>query len=192
MRRTHSESKARKKSPSFSPNASTKQNQKSVSLSPSDNRRPGIKEKVGTDVNPRCPERLISPIPPNGCAKKLQFVDDDDNADTTESMPTIITPRNSDDSEDTVPSTPEASGRSRNEENEGTGKKKIQFKPKSKTKIPTSPVGSVCSKKSNMNDTFSDEDSLSRMMRSHMSLSVASDESTRRRMLRNSKLKTSR
>jgi len=72
-----------------------------------------------------------------------------------------------------------------------SSQKKIRYKPKSKTKIPTSPVGSVCNSLlssqgfSLSNGTFSDEDSLSnRMMRSHMSVSVASEGSSRRRMLR--------
>jgi hypothetical protein len=55
--------------------------------------------------------------------------------------------------------------------------KKIEFRPKSKTKVPTSPVGSLAASI----DT-SDSNSMIRRMRSH--LSVASDESTRRRMMR--------
>jgi len=68
--------------------------------------------------------------------------------------------------------------------------KKIRYKPKSKIKIPTSPVGSVCSALSNnfssSNHTgISDEEDLSnRMMRSHMSMSIGSEGSSRRRMLR--------
>jgi hypothetical protein len=54
--------------------------------------------------------------------------------------------------------------------------RKIVFKPKSKTKIPTSPVGSVA------DGSIMDESTTSRRMRSHMS--VASDDSTRRRMRR--------
>lgn len=58
--------------------------------------------------------------------------------------------------------------------------KKISYqKSKSKSKIPTSPVHSLCSE--------SDEGSVSRRMRSHMS--VASDDSTRRRMLRTAHIK---
>lgn len=66
-------------------------------------------------------------------------------------------------------------------------KKKIRFKPKSKTKIPTSPVGSVCSSLnlSNSNHKSIDEESLSnRMARSHMSMSLGSEGSSRRRMRR--------
>lgn len=55
--------------------------------------------------------------------------------------------------------------------------RKIVFRPRSKTKIPTSPVRSVCGDSSAM-----DESTTSRRMRSHMS--VCSDDSTRRRMLR--------
>mmetsp|Transcript_7181 Transcript_7181/g.17540 ORF Transcript_7181/g.17540 Transcript_7181/m.17540 type:complete len:600 (-) Transcript_7181:127-1926(-) len=65
--------------------------------------------------------------------------------------------------------------------------KKIRYKPKSKTKIPTSPVGSVCNSvlsNSNHNSLTDEEDLSMRMMRSHMSLSVASEGSSRRRMLR--------
>lgn len=72
-----------------------------------------------------------------------------------------------------------------------SSQKKIRYKPKSKMKIPTSPVGSVCNSLlssqgfSHSNGTFIDEDSLSnRMMRSHMSVSVASEGSSRRRMRR--------
>jgi len=54
--------------------------------------------------------------------------------------------------------------------------RRISYQTKSKSKIPTSPVQSLYS--------VSHEDSLSRRMRSHMS--VASEESTRRRMLRTS------
>lgn len=54
--------------------------------------------------------------------------------------------------------------------------RKIVFKPRSKVKIPTSPVGSVA------DGSLMDESTTSRRMRSHMS--VASDDSTRRRMLR--------
>jgi hypothetical protein len=60
--------------------------------------------------------------------------------------------------------------------------KKIEFKPKSKTKVPTSPVGSVAKSV----DT-SDSNSMIRRMRSH--LSVASDDSTRRRMMRTAAMK---
>lgn len=56
----------------------------------------------------------------------------------------------------------------------GSGSRKISFKPKSKTKIPTSPVGSVA------DGSTMDESTNSRRMRSHMS--VCSDDSTRRRM----------
>ncbi|KAL3936719.1 MAG: hypothetical protein SGBAC_008026 [Bacillariaceae sp.] len=56
----------------------------------------------------------------------------------------------------------------------GSGSRKISFKAKSKTKIPTSPVGSVA------DGSMMDESTNSRRMRSHMS--VASDDSTRRRM----------
>ena len=93
--------------------------------------------------------------------------------------------------------------------------KKIHFIPKSKTKIPTSPVSSLYgsisslsngdnnndknkkSIKSSRNNTNNDDDSddddddsysLHRMMRSHMS--VASDESTRRRRLRTAALQS--
>ena len=59
--------------------------------------------------------------------------------------------------------------------------RKISYQAKSKSKIPTSPVQSLCS----MHE--SDDDSLSRRMRSHMS--VASEDSTRRRMLRTSAMK---
>lgn len=52
--------------------------------------------------------------------------------------------------------------------------RKIAFRPKSKTKIPTSPVGSVA------DGSIMDESTNSRRMRSHMS--VCSDDSTRRRM----------
>ncbi|CAJ1970415.1 unnamed protein product [Cylindrotheca closterium] len=55
-----------------------------------------------------------------------------------------------------------------------SGNRKISFKAKSKTKIPTSPVGSVA------DGSTMDESTNSRRMRSHMS--VASDDSTRRRM----------
>jgi hypothetical protein len=61
--------------------------------------------------------------------------------------------------------------------------KKIEFKPKSKTKVPTSPVGSLAASI----DT-NDSSSIIRRMRSH--LSVASDESTRRRMMRTAAMKT--
>jgi len=56
----------------------------------------------------------------------------------------------------------------------GSASRKISFKAKSKTKIPTSPVGSVA------DGSIMDESTNSRRMRSHMS--VASDDSTRRRM----------
>jgi len=56
----------------------------------------------------------------------------------------------------------------------GSGSRKISFRPKSKTKIPTSPVGSVA------DGSVMDESTNSRRMRSHMSL--CSDDSTRRRM----------
>ena len=59
--------------------------------------------------------------------------------------------------------------------------RKITYHAKSKSKIPTSPVQSLCS----MHE--SDDDSLSRRMRSHMS--VASEDSTRRRMLRTNGMK---
>jgi hypothetical protein len=59
--------------------------------------------------------------------------------------------------------------------------KKIEFRPKSKTKVPTSPVGSLASL-----DT-TDSSSTMRRLRSHMS--VASDDSTRRRILRTAGLK---
>jgi len=68
-----------------------------------------------------------------------------------------------------------------------TSSKKIRYKPKSKIKIPTSPVGSVCNSvlsNSNHNSLTDEEDLSMRMMRSHMSLSVASEGSSRRRMLR--------
>jgi hypothetical protein len=55
--------------------------------------------------------------------------------------------------------------------------KKIEFRPKSKTKVPTSPVGSLAA-----SIKTSDSNSMIRRMRSH--LSVSSDESTRRRMMR--------
>jgi len=55
-------------------------------------------------------------------------------------------------------------------------KKKISYQPKSKSKVPVSPVGSV------MSSADSDATSVSRRMRSHMS--VCSEDSTRRRMLR--------
>jgi hypothetical protein len=63
----------------------------------------------------------------------------------------------------------------------GNAKKKIEFKAgsKSKTKIPTSPVGSLCSSYAGTEDSSS---TMRRMRSSHMS--VASDESSRRRMLR--------
>ncbi len=68
-------------------------------------------------------------------------------------------------------------------------KKKIEFKSgrdsKSKTKIPTSPVGSLCSSYAGTEDTSS---TMRRMRSSHMS--VGSDESTRRRMLRTAGIKT--
>lgn len=54
--------------------------------------------------------------------------------------------------------------------------RRIVFRPRSKTKIPTSPVRSVCE------GSIMDESTTSRRMRSHMS--VCSDDSTRRRMLR--------
>jgi hypothetical protein len=65
-------------------------------------------------------------------------------------------------------------------EKKSSASRKIAFKPKSKTKIPTSPVGSVC--------TTDSGDSSIRRMKSHMS--VASDDSTRRRMLRTTALKS--
>ena len=71
------------------------------------------------------------------------------------------------------------------------GSKKIRYQPKSKMKIPTSPVGSVCnsvlSSFSTSNHGFSDEEDISnRMMRSHLSVSQHShsEGSSRRRMLR--------
>ncbi|KAG7344592.1 hypothetical protein IV203_022600 [Nitzschia inconspicua] len=60
--------------------------------------------------------------------------------------------------------------------------KKIEFKPKSKTKVPTSPVGSLAA-----SITTTDSSSIIRRMRSH--LSVASDESTRRRITRTAAMK---
>ena len=74
----------------------------------------------------------------------------------------------------------------------GNSSKKIRYKPKSKTKIPTSPVGSVCNSllssqnfsHSNHNSISDEEDLSTRMMRSHMSLSIGSEGSSRRRMLR--------
>jgi hypothetical protein len=60
--------------------------------------------------------------------------------------------------------------------------KKIEFKPKSKTKVPTSPVGSLA-----QSIDTTDTSSTMRRMRSH--LSVASDDSTRRRMMRTAGLK---
>lgn len=66
--------------------------------------------------------------------------------------------------------------------------KKIRYKPKSKIKIPTSPVGSVCNSVlsiSNHNSLTEEEDLSMRMMRSHMSIGDASEGSSRRRMLRN-------
>jgi hypothetical protein len=66
----------------------------------------------------------------------------------------------------------------------GSGRGKISYKPRSRAKVPTSPVASVLSCVSGSNDS-SDGDS--RRMRSHMS--VASDDSTRRRMLRTVKIK---
>lgn len=59
--------------------------------------------------------------------------------------------------------------------------RKISYQAKSKSKIPTSPVQSLCSVHE------SDEDSLSRRLRSHMS--VSSEDSTRRRMLRTAPIK---
>lgn len=67
--------------------------------------------------------------------------------------------------------------------------KKIRYKPKSKIKVPTSPVGSVCGSVLSQNYSNSNHASLSeeedlsmRMMRSHMSFE--SEGSSRRRMLR--------
>jgi hypothetical protein len=60
--------------------------------------------------------------------------------------------------------------------------KKIEFQPKSKTKVPTSPVGSLA-----QSIDTNDSSSTMRRMRSH--LSVASDDSTRRRMMRSAGLK---
>jgi hypothetical protein len=57
--------------------------------------------------------------------------------------------------------------------------RKIVFQAKSKARIPTSPVASLCSE--------SDSTSTARRMRSHMS--VASEDSTRRRMLRTATIK---
>ena len=91
-------------------------------------------------------------------------------------------------------------------------KKKITYIRKSKTKIPTSPVSSVCesirttstdtnnniNNSNNSDDVDDDHDydheeeslaSLRRMMRSHMSIE-RSDDSIRRRMLRSSKLQS--
>lgn len=65
--------------------------------------------------------------------------------------------------------------------------KKIRYKPKSKIKIPTSPVGSVCNSvlsNSNHNSLTDEEDLSMRMMRSHMSLGDETEGSSRRRMLR--------
>jgi hypothetical protein len=70
--------------------------------------------------------------------------------------------------------------------------KKIRYKTKSKTKIPTSPVGSVCNSllssqnysHSNHNSLTDEEDLSMRMVRSHMSLSIGSEGSSRRRRLR--------
>jgi hypothetical protein len=59
--------------------------------------------------------------------------------------------------------------------------RKISYQAKSKSKIPTSPVRSLCSAHDE------DEDSVSRRMRSHMS--VSSEDSTRRRMLRTTNIK---
>eukprot|EP00980_Cylindrotheca_fusiformis_P027758 scaffold22558_cov116-Cylindrotheca_fusiformis.AAC.7 len=61
--------------------------------------------------------------------------------------------------------------------------RKIVFKPRSRVTIPTSPVGSVAE------GSVMDESVTSRRMRSHMS--VASDDSTRRRMLRSVSLRSS-
>jgi hypothetical protein len=58
--------------------------------------------------------------------------------------------------------------------------RRVVFKPKSKAKIPTSPVQSMCG--SVADNSTVDESVTSRRMRSHMS--VCSDDSTRRRMLR--------
>jgi len=61
--------------------------------------------------------------------------------------------------------------------------RKVEFKPRSKTKVPLSPVGSVCS----TIDSGAGSTASSRLRASHMS--VCSDDSTRRRMLRTASIK---
>jgi hypothetical protein len=58
---------------------------------------------------------------------------------------------------------------------------KISFQPKSRAKVPVSPVASLCT------EADSDDTSTARRMRSHMS--VCSEDSTRRRMLRTASIK---
>lgn len=63
----------------------------------------------------------------------------------------------------------------------GASGRKISYQPKSRSKVPVSPVASLCT------EADSDEGSTTRRLRSHMS--VSSDDSTRRRMLRTTSMK---
>lgn len=63
----------------------------------------------------------------------------------------------------------------------GASGRKISYQPKSRSKVPVSPVASLCT------DADSDEGSTTRRLRSHMS--VSSEDSTRRRMLRTASIK---
>ena len=62
----------------------------------------------------------------------------------------------------------------------GASGRKISYQPKSRSKVPVSPVGSLVT-------DASDGDSTTRRLRSHMS--VSSEDSTRRRMLRTASIK---
>ncbi len=63
----------------------------------------------------------------------------------------------------------------------GASGRKISYQPKSRSKVPVSPVASLCT------EADSDEGSTARRLRSHMS--VSSEDSTRRRMLRTASIK---
>lgn len=208
--------------------------------------------KVGSDVNPRRPERFVSPTTPTKFLTGITLDDDlppmalttggvdaspktlalgkndnsahksnnnDDDSDISSKNKKIRFQSNS--KTKMIPGSNNTSGGINNNYDDtassisdddslsidGPGSvfgksnnKKIYFIPKSKTKIPTSPVGSVCNSLrsnnasgtcsiSNYNDAIGDEDSLNmqrRMMQSHMTMSVASEESSciRRRIRR--------
>ena len=280
-------SRSLRKSCSCSPLPPAKAKGKIFSLSPPRNRieRPTIFQcqrerqqrpnsssstgQIGSDVNPRRPERFVSPTTPSTFLTGITLDDDvlppmaltpggaEDNADGIDAAPKILTLGNNDysahksndnDDDNSIGTkkkkirfqskgkTKIIPGNSNNNNNTSGGintndddtdssisdddslsiqgpgcvfdnnkKKKIQFIPKSKTKIPTSPVGSVCNSLrsnnasgtcsiSNYNDIIGDEDSLNmqrRRMQSHMTMSVASEESSsiRRRIRRTAAVK---